>query len=237
MIRLVDSTDGLLTDFRFQQRQTAVADFHIGGDGDGVFTAVRAGQRPVQIPVAGHQRLFHNTPFLGSDANTGKVNGKLLTKIAFAGILEFDVELVFHASVFGDPLENGRLKLIIPTGYGLTVGCVDPFPGLIARGAIEESTAFRAGEIRIAAEGNAVPENIGITVFRQGEALHAEDNLGTVTVCDGLHRRNGDALIGGAEHLAGGYLLLLVLQHHGQAAFLCLLLDLLGRVVGRLGAS
>ena len=134
---------------------------------------------------------------------------------------------------------NGGLVLIISKFDGLAVGGVDPFPGFIAGGAVIEPAGHGTVEFRGAVDCHivTVPEKFGIPTLRQGKALDPEEQIGAVTIHNGLHRRNSNALIGGAEHLAGGYLLLLVLQHHGQAAFLCLLLDLLGRVVGRLGAS
>ena len=134
---------------------------------------------------------------------------------------------------------NGGLVLIISKFDGLAVGGVDPFPGFIAGGAVIEPAGHGTVEFRGAVDCHivTVPEKFGIPTLRQGKALDPEEQISAVTIHNGLHRCDGDALIGGAEHLAGGYLLLLVLQHHGQAAFLGLLLDLLGRVIGRLSAS
>ena len=156
--------------------QAAVADLHVGGEGDGVFRAGRAGQRPVQIPAAGHQWLFHDAALFSPNANAVKVNGKFLAPIVFTVILESDIHLILQTSVIGHPLVNGGLIFVVPEFDGLAVGGVDPFPGFIAGGAVIEPAGHGTVEFRGAVDCHivTVPEKFGILALRHCKALDPE---------------------------------------------------------------
>ena len=93
---------------------------------------------------------------------------------------------------------------------------------------------MRTIEIQISVNGDNRPCS-GDTVFRQVKAIDTEGQLRIVIVHNRLHRRDGNTLIGNGQHFIGVFRTVGFLQHHRQATFLCLLLDLLGGLVPILG--